>query len=161
MKPKVVKKSSRGFTIIELAIAIIVIAILISGIVVGTRSLTSGARADNLTEFISSYEATMKQAKMECSNQLSQIASDSGNATNLTNDLHNCGVLTPSESLPSTYQGGTITYITNNITSNGQYGIQINGLDSALVTKIMNQLNQKYPNACTSSANQINCTFGT
>jgi prepilin-type N-terminal cleavage/methylation domain-containing protein len=59
------KRNQKGFTLIELAIAIAVIAILISGVVVGTKFLSSGAKSSKIAETIQQVQTGAAMCKMK------------------------------------------------------------------------------------------------
>ena len=70
----------KGFTLIELAIVIAVIAILLGAVVVGYRSLSSDARVNNILDFTEKVVTSTELAKLRCYPTFISIISSRNNA---------------------------------------------------------------------------------
>lgn len=150
------RSSQAGFTLIELAIAIAVIAILVGAVAIGVGSLSRDAKVNNLVDFVDKYKSIIETAKLKC--DLNALQSAGTDATNISTALQNCGVLNAGENLPTQVQGATVSYDLTTVAKNGKYKITITNLGDT-TTLLETAIEKKYNNTNICTADTTNASL--
>jgi len=141
------RKNQKGFTLVELAIVIGLIAILVSGIVFGMRALSNDAKVDKVVEMVKKVQTASAVCRMKNGsaftsgldiNQLSTMVSDSQCRTTTTDRQ---GAL-PS-GIPTSGAGYTNLSASWD-TTNGAIVLNITAEDGAIAQKISTELQRVY-----------------